>query len=961
MLKNVKNAEKTGFSGYLPAVAALLVFYLIVYFGFDYYNERYQTFQLTEFSRRASGLLERASADADVEKFLLRTLLDDLKESSDHSAFLEKLKNLRKESGERLACVLWNDAGKVVENDHFNRHDVSEEFLEEVYRDMKEIRHQGHSYSGNGLKKLQKILGPHLKLNKLVASMYFGNMKFLQPDASGKNPEFWVAWGKSYLAMVFYDRKSVDEDFGIKSYVKQSAGNDIRLEFFHSAGKDVSGAGAWFERAVRNNDLEGRSAVVKDGIMVAGRKMSGKRLLVAFKRFTPLLEPGRLTCLLALTGFFALALIVKGSGLRLDHHSVKLQLLLMLLVTTGLPFLLLAVAASDHVARKRTALIEEAYQTCIGYVQHVDRRSQIINSTIINQVNRLLKDVRSLLPDRFGAPEINSLIKAKLQESLLDYRLVASSPPRLMSELGVLEGSRFAAFNRLDKPMGKVMIDLKVSRDIAASYLAEMNNLATAQKMTETELVAEMVYQRPFHEIIQSMMLATDKVFRLGLVDRTSPLLVKLISLKHDRVIDYFLMIFFRNGTLQREFLARNFHALERNQLGLKFMYADNIVFGPESTPINRSSWFSDIYLKTREHPAVEPCFTSIDGHDYVYAGMRGQNLDSYMLYAFYPLARIEAEIAEEKQFLVSAAIMTLIMLAGLGLIFSAGFVMPLTALQAGAIAIRQRDFSFRLGELANDEFGEMARIFNSSMADFEELSLAGIVQARLLPQQGISDNRFDLYGRSIPMTEMGGDYFDYFQTGDDRLAVMAGDVAGHGVGASLIMAMAKAGVLRCSDCLDKPATVLARLHQIIFASRSKTQRKVMTFQYLYYNPADGSGVYANAGACSPLLVDPAKGTAHEITLQAPVLGGFKKSSFANLDLQLQPGQAVVFYTDGMVETMNPDGSEIGYDGLKQILLAAYDPDARRYYDNIYQKYREWLAGGQPQDDLTLIILLRRP
>ncbi len=960
MLKKVKDTNLARFSGYLPAVAALLVFYLIVYFGFAYYNERDQAFQLAEFSRRASDLLERVSADADVEQYLLRTLLSGIKASPDHSVFLEKLKNLRIESGNRLPCVIWNSAGKVVENDHFDRRDVSEESLEEIFNDLKDMGSHGYSYAGNGMDRLRKILGPHLKLNKILSSNFFGHLKFLQTDASGKHPELWIGWGKTYLAMVFYDRKIADEDFGIRTSVKQSAGSDIRIEFFRSGDPGASGFNKWLERSIQKNDLEGRSASIIDGTMVAGRKMPGQKLIVAFKQFITLLEPGRLTCLLALVGFFALALIVKGSSLRLDHHSVKLQLLLMLLVTTGLPFLLLAIAASDHVARKRNALIEDAYQTCIGYIQHVDRRSQIINSTIINQVNRLLKDVRSLLPERFGAHEIHALIKGKLQDTLLDYRLVASSPPRLMSELGVLDGSRFAPFSRLDKPMSKVLIDLKVSRDIAASYLAEMNNVAAAQKMTETELVAEMVYQRPFHEIIQSMMLATDKVFRLGLLDRTSPLLVKLISLKHDRIIDYFLMIFFRNGTLQREFLARNFNSLERNQLGLKFMYADNVVFGPEGTPINSSSWFYGIYFKTREHPAVEPCFTSIDGHEYVYAGMRGQNLDSYTLYAFYPLARIETQIAEEKQFLISAAIMTLIMLTGLGLIFSASFVMPLTALQTGAIAIRQRDFSFRLGELSNDEFGEMARIFNSSMADFEELSLAGIVQARLLPQQGIADSRFDLYGRSIPMTEMGGDYFDYFQTGDDRLVVMAGDVAGHGVGASLIMAMAKAGVLRCADCLDNPATVLARLHQIIFASRSKTQRKVMTFQYLYYNPADGAGVYANAGACSPVLVDPEKGTAHEITLQAPVLGGFKKSSFANLDLQLQPGQAVVFYTDGMVETMNPAGKEIGYDGFKEILLAAYDTDAQRYYDNIYQKYREWLAGGQPQDDLTLIILLRR-
>ncbi|EKD82313.1 MAG: hypothetical protein ACD_39C01368G0002, partial [uncultured bacterium] len=331
-----------------------------------------------------------------------------------------------------------------------------------------------------------------------------------------------------------------------------------------------------------------------------------------------------------------------------------------------------------------------------------------------------------------------------------------------------------------------------------------------------------------------------------------------------------------------------------------------------------------------------------------------------FFLYAFYPLEKIDAQIAEELRFMLSAGIVTIILLIGLALVFSASFVSPLSALQAGAIAIRKRDFSYRLSELADDEFGEMARVFNNSMADFEELSLAGIVQARLLPQQGISDSRFDLYGRSIPMTELGGDYFDYFQTDSSSYVVMAGDVAGHGVGASLIMAMAKAGIMRCHDCLSDPAAVLARLHQIIHETRSKVQRKIMTFQYLYYNADSGAGIYANAGACSPILVDHARRLTSEITLQAPVLGGFKKSKFSNLDLKLSSGQALVFYTDGIIETLNPEGREIGYEGFKQMLLASYDTDARKYYDNIYSRYCSWLGNNQPQDDLTLIILVKK-
>ncbi|EKD83975.1 MAG: hypothetical protein ACD_39C00327G0001, partial [uncultured bacterium] len=538
---------------------------------------------------------------------------------------------------------------------------------------------------------------------------------------------------------------------------------------------------------------------------------------------------------------------------------------------------------------------------------------------------------------------------------------IASSPAVLMNEVGIFKDGKFTPFENKGKPQSKALLELKMFRDVASYYLSVINNRPVGlETFTETELVAEMAYQRPFHEIIQNMMLATDKILALGWGERSNPVLVKLLSLNDDLFIDYFYMILFRSYSLQRDFLERQIDSLERNPLGLKFLYADDRIFSRDSLLIAGNQWFSEIFSKTRDHPAAEPLFTSIDGEDYVFAGMRSQNLGYFYLYAFYPLARIDAQITEEKRFMLSAGIITVILLIGLALVFSSSFVLPLTALQAGAIAIRKRDFSYRLAELADDEFGEMARIFNKSMADFEELSLAGIVQARLLPQQEISDSRFELFGRSIPMTELGGDYFDYFKADSSSYVIMAGDVAGHGVGASLIMAMAKAGVMRCHDCLNDPAVVLTRLHQIIHETRSKVQRKVMTFQYLYYNADSGAGVYANAGACSPILVDCLKNETQEITLQAPVLGGFKKSKFSNLDLNLASGQALVFYTDGIIETLNPAGREIGYEGFKQLLLECYDPDAKRYYDKIYARYLAWLGNNQPQDDLTLIILVRR-
>ncbi|EKD83658.1 MAG: Stage II sporulation protein E, partial [uncultured bacterium] len=89
-----------------------------------------------------------------------------------------------------------------------------------------------------------------------------------------------------------------------------------------------------------------------------------------------------------------------------------------------------------------------------------------------------------------------------------------------------------------------------------------------------------------------------------------------------------------------------------------------------------------------------------------------------------------------------------------------------------------------------------------------------------------------------------------------------------------------------------------------------------------------------------------------------PVLGGFKNAKFSEIELQMLPGQALVLYTDGIIETKNPAGAEIGYDRFKEWLLTHYNSDAEAYYQAVYNEYLQWLAGGDAQDDLTLITLV---
>ncbi|MDD3148811.1 MAG: SpoIIE family protein phosphatase, partial [Candidatus Riflebacteria bacterium] len=831
-------------SGYLPAILALSVFYLLVYYGLVHIEQQHRDLQLQSFTQQSSSLLEQMTLYADPEIFWVRRLNDDFRDSNGHSDFMSLLDNHQKAAGGRLTWIVWNSKGQVVADNHFAGKYDGTGVLPELFRDLNLLHNKGSGRLDHAVNRMRRILGPHLDLDKLAAALYYRHPKLVRPDSAGKFADFWTAVGGTFSAMVFFKREILADDSGLTMFCREFKEGGVKASFINTSRKALlTRRDELLTDAVIRLEREGRSSDFFDELMLAGKRIAGGKILVASKRYSSLLAPGRLAAFLALVSISGLLLILKsyGAGLGLNRCSVKLQLLLMLMVTTGLPLLCLAMAASDHVARKKTSLIMGAYQQCIEYLQHVESRSNINNAYMINRVNRSISAIKKILPGKFGTEEVINEIQLHIGDVLQDTRLIASSPAVVKTMQGIFANGRFTPFEVGAKLQSKDMLELKMLQHISAYYLSVVNNQPIdLDRFNETELLAEMVYQRPYHEIIQNIMLATDKIWSLGWGDRTNPVLVKLISLNDNLLIDYFYMIVFKNSVLQRDFIRRQVDNLDRNPLGLKFISSDGQYYSKELLKVADSPWFSEIIRKTRVQPSVEPQFTNYDGKPHVYAGMRSQNLSDFYFYAFYPLEKIDAQIAEEQRFMLSAGVVTIFLLVGLALVFSASFVSPLSALQAGAVAIRRRDFSYRLPEISGDEFGEMARVFNSSMADFEELSLAGIVQSRLLPQHGIADSRFDLYGRNIPMTELGGDYFDYFHVDGSSYVIMAGDVAGHGVGASLIMAMAKAGVMRCRDCIKDPAAVLSRLHQIIHETRTKVQRKIMTFQYVCYDAASG-------------------------------------------------------------------------------------------------------------------------
>ena len=208
-------------------------------------------------------------------------------------------------------------------------------------------------------------------------------------------------------------------------------------------------------------------------------------------------------------------------------------------------------------------------------------------------------------------------------------------------------------------------------------------------------------------------------------------------------------------------------------------------------------------------------------------------------------------------------------------------------------------------------------------------------------------------------MIDVGGDYLDFFKVDDNSFSVLLGDVAGHGVGASVIMAMAKAAILGGGDSLKSPAEMLNNLHKMILATKTSKQKKIMTFQYLHINSETGENLYGNAGGCSPFLIRHSENNAIELKMAGAALGAFKRAVYKEMALDFRPGDAIVFYTDGIVECKNKNGEMLGYERLKNTLLQCWDSNPENYYNNIINAYNEYVgADAEAGDDLTFVILM---
>jgi serine phosphatase RsbU (regulator of sigma subunit) len=200
---------------------------------------------------------------------------------------------------------------------------------------------------------------------------------------------------------------------------------------------------------------------------------------------------------------------------------------------------------------------------------------------------------------------------------------------------------------------------------------------------------------------------------------------------------------------------------------------------------------------------------------------------------------------------------------------------------------------------------------------------------------------------------DVGGDVYDFLELGDGRLAVVLGDVTGHGIEATADMAMAKFVFRSLAREHPGPADFLSSANEVVVGEIAAG--KFITMIYLTVEPETGAVVVASAGHPAPLLISP-EGEVEHLSVRGLALGVESGQVYEEQEALLNRGGAIVVYTDGVIEARQ-DGELYGADRLTQVVAAAHGRSAAEIADAVIADCRAF--AGDLADDCALVVIKR--
>ncbi len=242
------------------------------------------------------------------------------------------------------------------------------------------------------------------------------------------------------------------------------------------------------------------------------------------------------------------------------------------------------------------------------------------------------------------------------------------------------------------------------------------------------------------------------------------------------------------------------------------------------------------------------------------------------------------------------------------------------------------------------------------------DLNVAREIQHAILPRsfklKQEDADKVDIFASMVAAKDVGGDFYDFFPIDDHRIGFTMADVSGKGVPAAIFMAVSRT-LVKATGLRGLPSNECMTIVNDMLCGESVDSMFVTVF-YGIYDLSTGMIDFTNAGHNPPYILH-ADGTAEMLATKPNlVLGAVEGMPFTNESMQLNPGDAIVMYTDGVTEAENIDHDQFGESRLEAVLATLKGAGSEQIVETINAEVKKF-AGDAPQsDDITQLVILRK-
>lgn len=242
------------------------------------------------------------------------------------------------------------------------------------------------------------------------------------------------------------------------------------------------------------------------------------------------------------------------------------------------------------------------------------------------------------------------------------------------------------------------------------------------------------------------------------------------------------------------------------------------------------------------------------------------------------------------------------------------------------------------------------------------DLDQASEIQRSLLPDHTLEFFEYSVFGISVPDSVVGGDYFDYLRpTGEDeeeRAGIVISDAASKGLPAA-VQALFVSGAMRMGiGYHTKISSLITRLNTLIYDTFPFERFVTLCYCELTASK-NGLVLYSNAGHCAPIHYKLATKECVQLETTGSILGITPHQKFGVDSVNMQRGDILLLFTDGVLEAQNQQGEQFGNERLEQFLKNHHTENARTFAYNLLEQIQIWSAGAHYTDDKTLIVIKR--